>query len=99
MTLLTTYAGAGERQEFGIIDGSYVSTGVLIMSEIRCTLCGRSPEGDPEYAMKAFQHREGQKEGRVKGPLVYICPVCAGRSRYEAQQNGRSLSTPKKKDV
>jgi len=54
------------------------------MPEIRCRLCGRLPDGDPEYAMKSFQHREAQKEGRVTGPLVYICPVCAGRSRYEA---------------
>jgi len=64
------------------------------MQDVRCVLCGRSPEGDPEFATKAFLHREAEKEGRAKGPLVYICPVCSGRARYEAQQDGHGLRRP-----
>lgn len=64
------------------------------MDEVRCTLCGRSPDRDPEFKLKAFQHREAEKEGRVKGPMVYICPACAGRARYEAEKEGRGFRTP-----
>lgn len=64
------------------------------METVRCSLCGRSPEGDPEFRLRFLQHREAEKEGRVKGPMVYICPVCSNRSRYEAQKEGRGLSTP-----
>lgn len=56
------------------------------METVRCKICGRSAEGDSEFAIKAFQHREAQKAGRAKGALVYICPICAGRTRYEAEK-------------
>ncbi|HEY3368064.1 MAG TPA: hypothetical protein VGK74_23635 [Symbiobacteriaceae bacterium] len=56
------------------------------MPEIRCKLCGRSPEGDPEFAVRSFQHREAEKAGRALQPLVYICPLCAGRARFEADK-------------
>ncbi|MGE5674395.1 MAG: hypothetical protein ACM3XM_10970 [Mycobacterium leprae] len=59
------------------------------MEEVRCKLCGRSPEGDPEYAVRSFQHREAEKQGRTKHPFVYICPVCANRTRYEADKDLR----------
>lgn len=65
------------------------------MDEIRCTLCGRLPEGDREFKFKFLQHREAEKEGRARGPMVYICPVCARRSQYEAEKEGRGLRTPK----
>lgn len=56
------------------------------MTEVRCKLCGRSPEGDSEFAIRQFQHREAEKQGKVKGDLVYICPVCSGRARVEADK-------------
>lgn len=54
--------------------------------QVRCKLCGASPEGDPEFAIRHFQHRELEKARRVQGPMVYICPACSGRTRYEADQ-------------
>jgi hypothetical protein len=60
--------------------------GRVQMEDIRCQLCGCLPDHDPEFAMRAFQHRAAEKEGRIRGPLVYICPVCAGRTRYEAEK-------------
>ncbi|HEY8347966.1 MAG TPA: hypothetical protein VIL07_11980 [Symbiobacteriaceae bacterium] len=57
------------------------------MSEqIRCMLCGRPPEGDPDFMIRFLQHREAEKQGRARGPLRYICPVCSGRVRYEAEK-------------
>ncbi|HWI53116.1 MAG TPA: hypothetical protein VNT01_13330 [Symbiobacteriaceae bacterium] len=53
---------------------------------VRCKLCGAPPEGDPEFAVRHFQHREAEKAGRAKGPMVYICPRCAGRTRVEADK-------------
>jgi hypothetical protein len=54
--------------------------------QVRCKLCGATPEGDPEFAIRHFQHRELEKARRVQGPMVYICPSCSGRTRYEADQ-------------
>lgn len=54
--------------------------------QVRCRLCGATQAGDPEFAIRHFQHREAEKAGRVKGPMVYICPRCSGRARYEADK-------------
>jgi hypothetical protein len=56
------------------------------MEQIRCKLCGASPEGDSEFAIRSFQHREAEKAGKAKGPMVYICPRCAGRAQVEAKK-------------
>jgi hypothetical protein len=56
------------------------------VEQVRCKLCGRGPEGDPEFPIRYFQHREAEKAGRVKGPMVYVCPVCSGRTRAEAEK-------------
>jgi hypothetical protein len=61
--------------------------GVAPVEKVRCKMCGRPPEDDPEFAIKAFQHREAEKQGRARGPLVYICPICQGRARYESDPN------------
>lgn len=59
------------------------------MEAIRCRMCGATAEGDREFAIKYFQHREAEKARRVKGPMVYICPRCSGRAQYEADRELR----------
>lgn len=54
--------------------------------EVRCKMCGAPPMGDPEFAMRQFQHRAAEKAGRAKGPMVYVCPRCSGRTWYEAKK-------------
>ncbi|HWI61330.1 MAG TPA: hypothetical protein VNT75_05820 [Symbiobacteriaceae bacterium] len=55
-------------------------------AQVKCKLCGGSPAGDPEFSIKHFQHRELEKTGRARGPMVYICPRCSGRTRVEADK-------------
>jgi DNA-directed RNA polymerase subunit RPC12/RpoP len=54
--------------------------------QVRCKLCGSSPEGDPEFPIRYYQHREKEKARRVTGPMIYICPRCLGRTQYEANE-------------
>ena|GEM_PF-1765938 len=56
------------------------------MADIRCKLCGRAPEGDPEFTIRYFQHREAEKARRITTPFVYVCPICSGRVRYQADK-------------
>lgn len=57
--------------------------------QVRCMLCGRPPENDPDFALRAMQHREAEKQGRARGPLQYICPACSGRVRYESEKKAK----------
>jgi DNA-directed RNA polymerase subunit RPC12/RpoP len=57
-----------------------------VEDQVRCKLCGATPEGDAEFAMKHFQHRQLEKAGQAKGPMVYVCPRCSGRTTYEAKR-------------
>lgn len=55
---------------------------------VRCVLCGR-PAGDDPVA--AAREREAAERAKVTGQavrVVWICPLCAGKNRYEAEQSG-----------
>lgn len=52
---------------------------------VRCQICGRPAGDDPEArAKEQAASREGKK-------VVWICPLCAGRARYEAEEAGHGL--------
>lgn len=58
--------------------------------QVRCILCGRPPINDPDFQIRALQHREAEKEGRARGPMTYICPVCSGKVRYESEKKSKA---------
>lgn len=61
-------------------------TAAMKQEQVRCKLCGALPEGDPEFAVRFFQHREKEKARKVAGPMVYVCPRCSGRTQVEAKK-------------
>ncbi|WP_264841766.1 hypothetical protein [Caldinitratiruptor microaerophilus] len=58
---------------------------------LRCMLCGR-PAGDDPVA--AAREREAAERAKVTGSparAVWICPMCSGKSRHEAEEAGHGL--------
>lgn len=52
---------------------------------LRCALCGR-PAGEDRDAVEVEQRSREQG----KKP-VWICPLCSGKARFEAEEGGHGL--------
>lgn len=66
---------------------------------LRCMICGRRAGDDPEALTKERQAAEVQKETHTAKKPVWICPVCSGKARYEAEETGHGLKGKQQKPM
>lgn len=58
---------------------------------LRCMICGRPAQDDPDAARREKEAAAAAKETHVAKKPVWICPRCAGKARYEAEEGGHGL--------
>lgn len=59
---------------------------------LRCALCGRPAGDDPEALAKLRAAEARAKESHSPiAKVVWICPICSGRTRHEAEEQGHGL--------
>lgn len=66
---------------------------------LRCMICGRPGNDDPEAATREKLAAEREKETHVHKKPVWICPVCAGKTRFEAEETGHGLKGKQSKPM
>lgn len=58
---------------------------------LRCAMCGKPAGDDPDArSLERRAEEQAKAAGPVKRP-VWICPLCAGRTRHEAEEGGKGL--------
>ncbi len=58
---------------------------------LRCMMCGRPANDDPEAANKEKLAAETEKTTHTMKKPVWICPVCSGKARFEAEETGHGV--------